>query len=449
MNSEERTGDSTGALPSGIPYIIGNEAAERFSYYGMKTILVVFMCTYLRDRAGSLQVMSEEHAANWYHLFNVANYLCPLFGAVIADAFWGKYRTIMVFSVLYCFGHLALAIDETRFGLGIGLALIALGAGGIKPCVSAHVGDQFGSRSSSQLTATFAYFYVAINVGATTSGLLTPFLLDHYGPHVAFGVPGILMLIATIIFWLGRTTFIAIPPVGWGAYRAQFFSPEALRLIRRLGGVYLCVACFWALFDQTGSSWVIQAEKLNREISISLWGFTFHWTLLSSQLQALNPLLILLLVPLANHWIYPAISRRFAWSSQDRMVLGLCATSVAFLMVGLVEHWLAVGAVSVVWQALAYLFVTVGEILVSITALEYAYREAPLALKSFIMSFYLLAVSVGNAVTAVVNVVLELLFGPQMFHHAGYYFSYALLGILAAALLRRLSVPSDRAMVST
>ena len=123
-------------MPSGIPFIIGNEAAERFSFYGMKAILTIFMVNHLN--------MSDSTATEWYHNFNSAVYFLPLLGALLSDLFIGKYKTILYLSIFYCFGHLVLALNETQDGLYWGLVLISLGAGGIKPCVSSHVGDQFG-----------------------------------------------------------------------------------------------------------------------------------------------------------------------------------------------------------------------------------------------------------------------------------------------------------------
>jgi proton-dependent oligopeptide transporter, POT family len=131
-------------LPAGIPYIIGNEAAERFSFYGMREVLVVFMTQYLLDGTGAPDTMNQEEAKGWFHLFVSAVYFTPLFGALISDSLLGKYRTIILLSLLYCFGHFVLAMDHTRLGLLLGLGLIAVGSGGIKPCASAHVGDQFG-----------------------------------------------------------------------------------------------------------------------------------------------------------------------------------------------------------------------------------------------------------------------------------------------------------------
>ena len=149
----------TKLLPRGIPYIIANEAAERFSFYGMKAILAVFMAKHLVDASGNPDVMSTEEAAGYVHMFSSAVYFFPILGALIADALWGKYKTILLLSVVYCGGHLALALDETRMGLAIGLGLIAIGSGGIKPCVSAHVGDQFGKKNSGLLEKVFGWFY--------------------------------------------------------------------------------------------------------------------------------------------------------------------------------------------------------------------------------------------------------------------------------------------------
>src|SRR5881394_3594223 len=129
-------------MPPGVPYIVGNEAAERFSYYGLNSILVIFMAKYMMDARGHPDHLSEHQAEAWYHTFVSAVYFLPLAGAFLADAILGKFRTILTLSVVYCIGHFVLAINDTRIGLISGLALIALGAGGIKPCVSANVGDQ-------------------------------------------------------------------------------------------------------------------------------------------------------------------------------------------------------------------------------------------------------------------------------------------------------------------
>ena len=187
--------------PAGIPYILVNEAAERFAFYGMRCILVIFMTKYLLGRGGMLNTMTDEESKMWFHLFVALVYCMPIVGALLSDIWLGKYKTVMFFSVMYCLGFLVLVLDQTRLGLCAGLLLIAVGSGIIKPCVSANVGDQFGKSNEHLMGRMYAWFYFAINVGACISTLMIPELLERYGPRVAFGVPGVLMILATLSFW--------------------------------------------------------------------------------------------------------------------------------------------------------------------------------------------------------------------------------------------------------
>src|SRR5438876_6970817 len=174
-------------MPPGVPYIIGNEAAERFSYYGMKSVLTVFMAHYILNQSGVLAPMNPNEAYMYTHYFVSGVYFLPILGAIIADGWLGKYRTIFFLSMVYCLGHLTLAFMDTSFGIAIGertmlamgLGLICLGAGGIKPCVSANVGDQFGESNKHLLSKMFGWFYFSINAGSFISSLLCPWLLGN------------------------------------------------------------------------------------------------------------------------------------------------------------------------------------------------------------------------------------------------------------------------------
>ena len=388
-------------MPSGISYIIGNEAAERFSFYGMKAILAVFMTQYLINSTGEKDVMPEHEASFWFHVFTIATYGMPILGALLSDIFLGKYRTIILLSIVYCLGHLALAIDETRLGLTIGLTLIAIGSGGIKPCVSAHVGDQFGQGNSALINKVYNYFYLSINFGSFVATLITPLLLVSYGPHLAFGLPGLLMLLATIVFYAGRNKFIAIKPAGIKAYKKDLFSKQGLKALSGLSVIYfLFISFFWALFDQTGSTWVFQAMRMDKVVNL---GF-IQFELLPSQIQAINPILILTLIPLFTFIIYPFIQKRINFSLIKRIMVGLFLAAIPFVVCALVEQQLVDGnKPSIIWQFVAYLFLTIAEILVSISALEFAYTQAPNTMKSFITSFYLLSVAAGNVITIAVT----------------------------------------------
>jgi POT family proton-dependent oligopeptide transporter len=413
-------------MPAGIPYIIGNEASERFSYYGMRAILVVFMTQYLVTGSGALDVMGEDDAKGWFHLFVSAVYLTPLLGALISDGLLGKFRTIIFLSLVYCAGHFALAIDDTRWGLAVGLGLIALGAGGIKPCVSAHLGDQFGRTNQGLLARAFSWFYFSINLGAFVSTLATPWLLQHYGSSVAFGLPGVLMLLATLLFWLGRHKFVHIP-AGGHHFVKEVFSKTGLQVLARLCAVYMFIAVFWALFDQTASSWVLQAQQMNRNL--------FGFELLPAQIQAANPLLVLLLIPLFSYRIYPAINRWFPLTPLRKMSIGLFVTVLAFTIPTFVQLSIdAGGAPSIAWQLLAYVVLTSAEVMVSITCLEFSYTQAPKTMKSFVMAFFMLSISLGNLFTSAVNFFIQNPDGSSKLAGADYFIFFTLLMLVTAML---------------
>ena len=418
------TPDQTTNLPSGIPYIIGNEAAERFSYYGMRTILVIFMTQYLMNSSGQLDVMTPDQAKSWYHTWSSAVYFFPLVGAILSDWLWGKYKTIIILSVVYCLGHLCLALDETRLGLSIGLTLIAIGSGGIKPCVSAHVGDQFGKLNSTLLEKVFGWFYFAINFGAFFSTLATPILLEKYGPSVAFGVPGILMFIATVFFWMGRNKFVHIPAGGIDFVK-ESFSGEGLSAILRLGVIYLFVAMFWALYDQTGSSWVLQAKNMDLNFMGMQW--------LPAQVQAINPILILLYIPIFAYGVYPLINKFFPLTPLRKISIGFFLTAISFTIPALIEKWIAAGETpSIAWQLFAYAVITAAEVMVSITCLEFSYTQAPKRMKSLIMAIFLCSVSLGNAFTAAVNFFIQNPDGSSKLTGSSYYMFFAALMLLTS-----------------
>ncbi len=424
-------------MPKGIPYIIANEVAERFSYYGMRTILVVFMTQYLVSSTGELDTFTESQAREAYAWFISSAYFFPIIGAIIADALLGKYLTIMILSVVYVIGHGCLAlIDmpsvalqatfEPRTWLLIGLALVAMGAGGIKPCVSAHVGDQFGHGNKELLSKIFGWFYFAINVGSFVSTLLTPWVLDRYGPGWAFGIPGILMLLATIFFWMGRKVFVHIQPRGL-VYLRETFSGEGLRLILRLLPVYIFISVFWSLFDQTGGAWVLQARSMDRNFLGIEW--------LESQVHALNPLFILIFIPIFSYAIYPAIGRIFPLTPIRKIGIGLFVTVGSFAMSAVIQEWIDAGSMpNISWQIVSYILITAAEVMVSITALEFSYTQAAPQMKSFVMSLYLLSVSAGNVITAMVNRLTRNEAGESMLEGASYYWFFTGLMLLAALI---------------
>jgi proton-dependent oligopeptide transporter, POT family len=203
--------DPQAPIPKQIRYIIGNEGCERFSFYGMRNILTVFLVSSL------LLYLPEAERARGakdvFHTFVIGVYFFPLLGGWLADRFFGKYNTILWLSLVYCVGQACLAMFVTnRMGFYIGLGLIALGSGGIKPCVAAFVGDQFDQTNKHRAKVVFEAFYWIINFGSFFASLLMPIFLRHLGPAFAFGIPGVLMFVSTAILWLGRKQYIMVPP---------------------------------------------------------------------------------------------------------------------------------------------------------------------------------------------------------------------------------------------
>jgi POT family proton-dependent oligopeptide transporter len=387
----------TNKYPPGIPYIIANEAAERFSFYGMKAALAVFLANYLGILGGDNY--SETKATVVVSWFNIAVYLTPLLGALIADAFFGKYRTIMTLSVVYCLGHLCLALmgigGFVQLWLLAGLGLISLGAGGIKPCVSAHVGDQFGNKNQHLITKIFNIFYFSINFGAVISNLLIPWILKWYGPHLAFGIPGILMALATIFFWMGREKFAHIPAKG-SPFLKELFSKEGLSVIGKLAPLVVFIGAFWCLFDQTQSRLVFQAERMDREI--------FGVEILPSQVQAANPFMILILIPLFTFVIYPLVEKVIKLTPLRKIGTGLALMVLSFVVFSLSQEAIDRGEMPHVgWQIFGYLILTSAEVMVSIVGLEFFYTQAPKKMKSLMMAIFLSSVSLGNFFISIVN----------------------------------------------
>lgn len=203
------------------------------------------------------------------------------------------------------------------------------------------------------------------------------------------------MAIATAMFWWGRHQFVHIPAGGMKFFR-ELFSAEGLWALAKLIPLYLFIALFWALYDQTGSSWVLQAENMDLHFAGITW--------LESQVQAINPILILVYIPLFTFVIYPWIHRFFPLTPLRKIGIGLFLVAASFALIGLIQSWIDAGEKpSIGWQLVAYLIITAAEVMISIVGLEFSYTQSPKNMKSLVMAFYLLAVFVGNLFTAEIN----------------------------------------------
>ena len=443
---EGKAAAASDAFPAQVKYIVGMEACERYSFYGMKGILAGYITGEVMK--GGLG-QSQNKATEWIHWFIMVNYFTPLLGAWISDKLWGRYRTILWISLLYCAGHGVLALadllypvvsasgavpveaanraaaDGRTWMMGLGLGLIAFGAGGIKPCVSAFMGDQFTNAKSSLYEKAYAAFYFSINFGSFFSFLTIPWVARTHGYAWAFGIPGILMGVATLIFYLGRRRYHCVPParetrsagfflvlfealrnrrpgVGFweGATASGRFSAAevaAAASVAPVLSVFALIPPFWAMFDQHSSTWILQAKSM---VPWKLGSYEVG----GEEMQSLNPLLVMGLVPLVTLVLYPLFGRVMRVTPLRRIGLGMFVAGLSYVVVAWIQQRIAAGeALSVLWQAVPYVILTTAEVLVSTTGLEFAYTQAAHSMKSTIMSFWLLTVAAGNFLVVLIT----------------------------------------------
>ena len=517
-----------GKLPPQVPYIMGNEACERFSFYGMRNILVQFLISSVM-LAYVPEADREGAAKDVFHSFVIGVYFFPLLGGWLSDRFFGKYNTVLWFSLVYCAGHACLALfEDNRQGFYTGLFLIALGSGGIKPLVVSFVGDQFDESNKSMAKVVFDFFYWTINFGSFFASLLMPLFLREYGPSVAFGIPGILMFVATLIFWLGRKQYVRVPPtrgqdpdsfynVARTALRAEIpgrarpgfivfvlgivlaaamllcwtieaiagpgtlgFWPQgfgfiitaclalgtliafggigvsmqlerargwhtdaavdSVRAVLRIIIVFALTTPFWSLFDQKASTWVIQGKAM--AVPHEAWWWPSFLVKEAGQMQALNPLLVMVIIPFNNLVLYPALRRAgFEPTALKRMGWGIVFAGFSWVVAGMIQLQIDSGAsTSLAWQTLPYLLLTFGEVLVSATALEFAYSQATQAMKGVIMAFWYLASTFGSLWVLLTNAavrndaVIERIASTGFSENAFLMFFFAAFAFVAAAI---------------
>lgn len=353
--------------PKSIFFIISNEFCERFMYYGMRTVLVLYLTRKL--------FWDDDTATIIYHLFTTLVYFFSVLGAILSDSWLGKFRTILYLSCVYSCGSILMSLTAmpTLYIPGraftiVALLLVALGSGGIKPCVAAFGGDQFRMPEQAKYMLTFfSLFYFTINLGSFISTLITPILRSDvmcFGEDdcysLAFGVPGALMVVSILFFVSGKTFYRVTPPNGnmlvkvsrcighaisrkikekktnpkphWLDYAVEKHGQQLVNEVKVLLNVlvlYIPLPVFWSLFDQQGSRWTFQATRM--------MGFIGKYEIKPDQMQVVNPLLILVFIPLYDVVFYPLLSKIGVRRPLQKLTLGGILAGVAFLCSAIVE----------------------------------------------------------------------------------------------------------------
>uniref|UniRef100_A0A671XK30 Solute carrier family 15 member 1 n=1 Tax=Sparus aurata TaxID=8175 RepID=A0A671XK30_SPAAU len=508
--------------PISIFFIVVNEFCERFSYYGMRAVLVLYFKYFLR--------WDNDLATSIYHTFVALCYLTPILGAIIADSWLGKFKTIIYLSIVYAIGQVTMAVsaihditDKDRDGTPdnmtfhvamsmVGLFLIALGTGGIKPCVSAFGGDQFSEHQEKQRRTFFSVFYLCINGGSLLSTIITPILrAQECGIYtqekcysLAFGVPAALMVVALVVFIVGSGMYYKAEPQGnimldvckcigfaisnrvrhrgkqypkrkhwmdWAEDRYDKLLIAQIKMVLKVLFLYIPLPMFWTLFDQKGSRWTLQATTMDGNFGALV--------IQPDQMQTVNPILILTLVPIMDSLIYPLIQKCVNFTPLRRMTVGMLMAAIAFVCAGLVqieidlffvtaflfccfvviclfENKKSIELTSLIlectmrkdivictlWQNLSktielpsfdscqnditatedikpntahmalqipqYFFITAGEVMFSVTGLEFSYSQAPNNMKAVLQAGWLLTVAIGNFIVLIVAEVAKI-----------------------------------------
>ncbi|NXI00812.1 S15A1 protein, partial [Pachycephala philippinensis] len=373
-------------FPLSIFFIVINEFCERFSYYGMKAVLILYFKYFLH--------WEDNLSTAIYHTFVALCYLTPILGAIIADSWLGKFKTIVYLSIVYAIGQAVLSVgsindltDHNRDGSPdnialhialsmIGLILIALGTGGIKPCVSAFGGDQFEEDQEKQRSTFFSLFYLSINAGSLLSTIVTPNLrATECGIHtkqrcypLAFGVPAILMAVALVVFVIGSKMYKKVKPQGniilqvskcvgfaiknrfrhrskefpkrehWLDWASEKYDKQLIaqtKMVLKVLFLYIPLPMFWALFDQQGSRWTLQATTMNGDF---VGYFLFLFLKLTLFRPIVNPVLIVIMVPVVDYLVYPLIKKcKINFTPLKKMTVGMFLASMAFVAAALVQ----------------------------------------------------------------------------------------------------------------
>lgn len=440
--------DNGARHPRGLYVLFLTEMWERFSYYGMRALLVLYLVNGID--------MARHDALQVYATYTAFVYLTPILGGYLADRWLGARRAVLVGGLVMAAGHFAMAFPPL---LNVALVLLVLGNGFFKPNISTLVGSLYGPDDPRR-DGGFTLFYMGINLGAFLAPLVCGTLGEKFGWHWGFAAAGVGMLLAVAIFagghtalrhfgrvtqrlrardwWLvgglslGLVAFTVVSVYGWryvheawlalalwqrglilfgiigavitqgqfGAARARLTARE-WRHITAILLLGLFVVFFWMGFEQAGGTMNLFAlQHTDRML--------FDWEMPASYFQALNPLLILLLAP-AFSVVFVHLDRsRHALSAPTKMAIGMIILGLGFVVLALAaERAETVGRVSPLWLVVVYLLHTIGELFLSPIGLSMVSRLAPAQLMSLMMGIWFTAVAVANYLAGTLEALLQ------------------------------------------
>lgn len=400
--------------PSGLMVLFLTEMWERFSYYGMRALLVLYMTNYLLtdpDRAAQVlgytslestlvsifgTMTVEAMSSQIYGLYTGFVYLTPLFGGILADKLWGQYKTVYVGGVLMAIGHFLMASEQMFL---LALLFLILGNGCFKPNISTQVGNLY-KPDDPRRDGAFTIFYMGINLGAMFSPLVCGTLGEKVGWHWGFGAAGVGMLLGLLIYWLGsdlvpKTT--SQSAMAASSEESRKLTSKEWKAVMALGFLCFLNIVFWAVYEQQGNTLQLWVDDKTDRIF-------FGWEMPASWFQSLNPIMIVMFAPVLNiFWLWQS-KRGGEASSVVKMGIGCILCGLAYVIMILAAKS-APGAekASMMWLVGTVFLFTMGELYLSPIGLSLVTKVSPKPLLSTMMGFWFLSSFFGNYMTGYIG----------------------------------------------
>jgi len=401
--------------PRGVSTLFFTEMWERFSYYGMRAFLILYMTASASAANGGLG-FDDAHAGRIYGLYTGSVWMATIGGGIIADWLLGQYRSVLVGAVLITFGHVSLAFHALPF-FYTGLILIVIGTGLLKPNVSTMVGSLY-DKNDPRRDAGFSIFYMGINLGAAIGPLVAGYLAQRVNWHIGFGCAAIGMTLGLIQYIVGRKY---LKPAldrldqqkrdsrSAGKARGFNFTPEEWKRVAAVVAFFLFASIFWGAYEQAGSTLNLFADRYTR---LSILGMSFP----SSWFQSVPAIFVIILAPIAA-WLWVRLGPKEP-SSPAKFTYGLFFVGLSFLLLvpagTLVQNYTGV-RVGPYWLVGVYLLQVMGEMCVGPVGLSLVTKLAPQKIVGMMMGVWFLSIAVGDIIAGWLAGFIEVYPLPKLF----------------------------------
>ncbi len=418
--------DNSNKFPSGIWYIILNDTAMLTSYKGILAVLYPFLIgDALIGDSGAL-AMNHAEARSALSLFNFACYFMAIVGAFLTEWCIGKYSMILYSTLLCCIAHAVLMWGHNEYALLFGLAIYSIGAGGIKSSTIPHGFDQFNSNNSYMMDRMMGIFIVIGYIGGFLSNILGPELLYSYGSWAAFSFPFILMVIALIVFYVGRYQYVHKPPSG-DLFWKKLISKETRAPALKVSTLCVFFSLYCASSGQAPFLWIEQASRMDLDL--------FFIELLPSQVGAIEVVCVCIVMCIYLSWLRPWFSKMNQLNYS--MIVGYILMIMSYVyMLCLDIVMLNIGVLNIVWQFPMYILFTSSFIVLYTSYERTIYNIVPKYMKTLACCAYPLGYSLGNLITFLVNTFI-IDSSESMFHYDMFFIALSTISVLIFYIVQR------------